>query len=73
MIRKIFDQEMLIRAKETTLLQIFCKIILSSNAIVKSSLDPDVTFWWNFNHINGLIRLVCCCVNRVHHASRKPQ
>ena len=41
MIRKLFDGEMLIGTLATTLLQIFCKIILNFLVIVKSILDPD--------------------------------
>ena len=40
MVRKVFDGEMLIRTLATTLLQIFCKIILNSNIIGKSIIDP---------------------------------
>ena len=41
---KIFDGEILIRTLATTLLQIFCKIILNLWDIVKSILDPDDNF-----------------------------
>ena len=53
--RKIFEGEMLIRTLSTTLLQIFCKIILNSEVIVKSIIDPDDNFLRNsFRSINGL-------------------
>ena len=44
---KIFQGEMLFRTLPTTLLQIFCKIILNSKVIVKRIFDPDDTFWRN--------------------------
>ena len=37
----IFEGEMLIRTLSTTLLQIFCKIILISKVIIESIIDPD--------------------------------
>ena len=47
MIRNIVDVEMLFRTFAITLLQIFCKIILNFQVIVKSILDPDYNFWKN--------------------------
>ena len=41
MVRKIFDEEMLIKIFSTALLEIFCKNILYSKIIVKSIRDPD--------------------------------
>ena len=38
---KIFEREML----TTTLLQIYCKIVLNSKVIVKSIFVPDDNFW----------------------------
>ena len=38
---KICDREMLIGSLSTTLLQIFCKIIMNFKIIVKSMKDPD--------------------------------
>ena len=49
-----FDEEMLIRANATTLLQVFCKIILNYKVIVKRSLDPDETFWRKSLSMDGL-------------------
>ena len=46
-LRKIFDGEVLIRTKPTTLLQIFCKIILYFKVIVKIIKDPDDNFCRN--------------------------
>ena len=37
----MFQGGMLIRTLPTTLLQIFCKIILNSQVIIKSIIDPD--------------------------------
>ena len=53
MIGKLFEWEMLIRTLPTTLLQIFCKIILNSKIIVQSILDPDDNSWMNSLSING--------------------
>ena len=53
-IGKIFEGEMLIRILPTTLLQIFCKIILISQAIVKSIENPDDNFLEEFLSMNGL-------------------
>ena len=53
-IGKIFEGEMLIRTLPTTLLQIFCKIILNSKVIVKSIIDPDDNSWMNSLSFNGL-------------------
>ena len=44
---KIFDAEMSIRTLPTTLLQIFCKIILISKVIIKSIIDADDNIWRN--------------------------
>ena len=41
---KIFEGEMLNRTQTTTLLEIFCKIILNFQNIVKSIKDPDDNF-----------------------------
>ena len=38
------DGKIFIRTLTTTLLQIFCKIILNSEVIVKSILNPDDNF-----------------------------
>ena len=45
--RKIFHREMSIRILSTTLLQIFCVIILNFIVIVKSIIDPDNNFQRN--------------------------
>ena len=45
--RKIFDGDMLIRTLTTTLLQIFLKINLNFQVIVKSIKDPDDNFKMN--------------------------
>ena len=37
----MFEGEMLVRILPTTLLQLFCKIILNFQVIVKSILNPD--------------------------------
>ena len=50
---KIFIGEMLIRTLPTSLLQIFCKIILNSKVIVKSIIDPDDNFCNNGLMVNG--------------------
>ena len=42
---KIFDGEMSVRTVPTTLLQIFCKTILTFKVIVKGIIDPDDNFW----------------------------
>ena len=47
MIKKIFDGEMFIMTLLTTLLRIFCKIILSSEFITKIYIDPDDNFQMN--------------------------
>ena len=47
MVRKICDGEMLIRTLLTTLLQIFCKIMVDSEDIAKSIIDPDDNIWRN--------------------------
>ena len=44
MVGKIFEGGMLIRILPTTPLQIFCKIILNSQVIVKSIIGPDDNF-----------------------------
>ena len=41
---KIFEGEMLIRTLPSTLLQIFCKIILNFKDFIKSIMDPGVNF-----------------------------
>ena len=46
-VMKIFDEEMSIRTLPTTLLQIFCKVILNFRVIVKSITDPDENLWKN--------------------------
>ena len=43
----IFEGEMLIRTQPTTLLQIFCKIVFNSKAIVERMSAPDDNFWRN--------------------------
>ena len=43
-IAKIFEGELLNRILQTTLLQIFCKIIFNSQVIVKSNFDADDNF-----------------------------
>ena len=43
-VKKLFDGEMLIRTLPTTLLQIFCNIILNSKVIDENILDPDDNF-----------------------------
>ena len=43
-VQKIFEGEILIRILPTTLLQIFCKIILYSKVINKSMVHPDDNF-----------------------------
>ena len=45
--RKIFDGDMFMRILLTTLLQIFCKIILNSKTVVISIGVPDDNFWRN--------------------------
>ena len=45
--RKRFDGEMSISTLPTTLLQIFCEIILNFKVIVKGSIDPEDKFLWN--------------------------
>ena len=47
MIKKIFEGEMLIMTLLTTLLRIFCKIILSSEFITKIYIDSDDNFQMN--------------------------
>ena len=44
---KIFEGEMLIRSQTTTLLQIFCELLLYSPVIFKSMRVADITFWRN--------------------------
>ena len=46
---KIFEGGLLFRIMPTTLLQIFCKIILNSKVIIKSIIDPD-----DNSHVYGL-------------------
>ena len=46
-VKKIFDGEMLIRSLPTTLLEIFCKIMVISKVILKSIIDPDDNCWRN--------------------------
>ena len=41
--KKIFEEKMLITIQPTTLLQIFCEFIITSQVIFKSSIDPDDT------------------------------
>ena len=41
MFGEIFEGETLVRTPPTTLLQIFCELILNSLVIVKSIIDPD--------------------------------
>ena len=43
-VQKICEGEMLIRILPTTLLQIFCKIILYSKVINKNMVHPDNNF-----------------------------
>ena len=51
MFGKIFEREMLIITKPTTLLQIFCEHMLNSKGIFKSVIVPDDTLVnENFRH-----------------------
>ena len=43
-----------IRTLPTTVLQIFCKIILTFEVIVISIIDPDNNFWMN-SHIVAIL------------------
>ena len=52
----MFQEGMLIRTSPTTLLQIFCKIILNSQVIVKSIIDPDNNLV-ELLSINGSIKM----------------
>ena len=54
MIKKIFDGEMFIRTLPTTLLQIFCKIILNLKIIAKFDIDPDNYFQMEHLSYNAL-------------------
>ena len=55
MVRKMFDEEMLIKIFSTALLEIFCKNILYSKIIVKSIRDPGDNFLEELSiSINGL-------------------
>ena len=38
---KIFEGEMLFKGLQTTLLQIFCKIILNFKVVIESIIGPD--------------------------------
>ena len=44
-IGKIYEGEMLFQTSPATLLQIFCKIILNFQVIVRSIGGPDDNFW----------------------------
>ena len=54
---------MFIRSQTTTLLQIFCELLLCSQVIFKSMKVADVRFWWSSKcewvkralNLNGLI------------------
>ena len=45
---ELFEKEMFIRTLTTTLLQIFCDIILTSLVIVKCIGEPNDNFWRNY-------------------------
>ena len=49
---------MSVRTTPTTLLQIFCKTILSSKVIVKKITDPDNIIWRKSLSINGLRKAI---------------
>ena len=51
---KRIEGEMFIRVLPSTLLQIFCKIILYYEVIVKSIIDPDDNFFWK-GLVNGWV------------------
>ena len=53
---KIFEEEILMGTFPTTLLQIFCEIILNSHIIVKSVLDPDDNFTRSIYGLTGTSR-----------------
>ena len=48
------------RTKPTTLLQIFCKMILISKVIVKSILDPDDNFCMSINGLTTVRGMYAC-------------
>ena len=50
---KIFEGEMVMRTVRTTLLQIFCKIILISKVIIKSIIDQDDNSWMKSEVLKG--------------------
>ena len=51
--REIFEGMIFYRTIPTTLLQIFCKIILNSKVIVKSIVVPDGNWKWNSEVLMG--------------------